>query len=197
MTPPSTHLSILRALKDPRQRDAGWQRFQSDYEATILHWCQRKGLQHADAQDVTQAVLKRLWQVLPNHDHDPSRSFRGWLKAVVGNAVSDLRRAVSRRPGDRGVGGSAFLDRLTDLESPESVSDLAEATSQVGRDLDAAVARVQARVGETTWQAFWRKAVEGKPAAEVAEQLGLSAGAVYQAAYRVRDLLADECRSAL
>src|SRR5262245_17356709 len=98
---PSTRFSLLNALKDADQLNAAWERFQKRYEETILGWCARRGLQPADAQDVTQKVLISLFRSLPQHEHDPSRSFRSWLKAVVNNAIRDVYRNALRHPGDR------------------------------------------------------------------------------------------------
>jgi RNA polymerase sigma-70 factor (ECF subfamily) len=189
---PSTHFSLLVALKASEQRDAAWQRFHGRYHDTIVQWCVRRGLQAADAEDVTQAVWARLLRALPEHDHDPSRPFRNWLKTVVANAVRDLFRARQRHPGDRGLGGSD-VGPLAALEAEEGLEELASAIEgQQDPDLAAAVARVQARVGETTWQAFWLLAVDGLPAAEVAGRLGVSVGSVYQAKYRTSTLLVQE-----
>ena len=190
---PSTHLSILEALKDTGLREAAWERFQSRYRETILRWFARRGLQPADAEDVTQAVLLRLYQSLPKHAHDPARPFRSWLKAVVGNALRDRHRAERRRPGDRGAGGSSAQERLTQLATTEGLDELAEAMEGPGDpDLDAAVERVRARVDGTTWQAFWLVVVDGLSVADVAAQLEMSTGSVYQAKYRVCHMLAEE-----
>src|SRR5262249_10052889 len=102
---PSTHFSLLNALKHEGQREAAWERFQKRYEETLLRWCLGRGLQAADAEDVTQKVLIRLFRSLPQHEQDPSRTFRSWLKAVVNNAIRDVFREAQRHPGDRGVGG--------------------------------------------------------------------------------------------
>jgi RNA polymerase sigma-70 factor (ECF subfamily) len=40
-------------------------------------------------------------------------------------------------------------------------------------------------VAPTTWQAFWQTAVAGRPIAEVARNLGMSAGSIYIARSRV------------
>ena len=44
---------------------------------------------------------------------------------------------------------------------------------------------VQGEFAPSTWQAFWLTAVEGRPPADVAAELGLSVGAVYIARSRV------------
>jgi DNA-directed RNA polymerase specialized sigma24 family protein len=59
-------------------------------------------------------------------------------------------------------------------------------------DLGKAMKAVQGRVGEKTWQAFYQVVVEKRPAGEVAEQLGMSRAAVYQTAYRVRQMIGEE-----
>src|SRR5439155_26849261 len=57
---PSTHLSLLVALKASGGREAAWGQFHRRYHETITRWCIRHGLQAADAEDVTQAVWTRL-----------------------------------------------------------------------------------------------------------------------------------------
>ena len=47
---------------------------------------------------------------------------------------------------------------------------------------------------DATWQAFRQTALEGKPAAEVAETLGMSVGAVYVAKSRVLARLKAQVR---
>jgi len=55
-----------------------------------------------------------------------------------------------------------------------------------------AAEQVRADFQEKTWQAFWQTAVEGQPAAQVAEALGLSVGAVYVAKSRVMARLKEQ-----
>jgi RNA polymerase sigma-70 factor (ECF subfamily) len=43
-----------------------------------------------------------------------------------------------------------------------------------------------------TWAAFWRSAVDGRPAADVAAELGMTRNAVYLAKARVRHRLMTE-----
>jgi RNA polymerase sigma-70 factor (ECF subfamily) len=45
-----------------------------------------------------------------------------------------------------------------------------------------------------TWQAFWRTAVDGRDAAAVARELGLSVGAVYIARSRVLARIKEQLR---
>jgi RNA polymerase sigma-70 factor (ECF subfamily) len=51
--------------------------------------------------------------------------------------------------------------------------------------------QVRKDVAESTWQAFWRTAMEGQRTGQVAADLGLSATAVYVARHRVMARLKD------
>jgi RNA polymerase sigma-70 factor (ECF subfamily) len=51
---------------------------------------------------------------------------------------------------------------------------------------------MQTEFEETTWRAFWQTAVEGRSGADVAENLGLTIGAVYKSKSRVLRKLRDE-----
>ena len=48
-----------------------------------------------------------------------------------------------------------------------------------------AAACVEQEVHESSWRAFWLAAVEGRPAAAIARELGMTVGNVYSAKCRV------------
>jgi RNA polymerase sigma-70 factor (ECF subfamily) len=122
---PSTHISLLCDISAGGRRNEAWAVFQARYRGVILGWCLRRGLSPHGAEDLTQDVLLKLFQQLPHYPHDPSRGqFRGWLKAVVNNALTDFWRQQRRRPERGAVGGTAFLERLDELASPEPAGEL-------------------------------------------------------------------------
>ena len=124
------------------------------------------------------------------HRHDPGRPFRNWLKAVIENAIRDFYRAQNRHPGDRAVGGSDVQQALANLVDPNGLEDLADAVEAVDDpQLAAAMDRVRGRLADTTWRAFWATTADGRPAAEVAAELGISVGSVFKAKYRVAGML--------
>src|SRR6516162_11806038 len=113
---PSTNISLLCDLREDSRREEAWTVFHSRYRGVILGWCLRRGLPPDGAEDLTQDILLKLFQQLPRYRHDPARGqFRGWLKAVVNNALTDFWR----RAGGDAVGGTAFLARAADLATPE------------------------------------------------------------------------------
>ncbi len=196
MSIPSTHISLLSDMKEDGRRDEAWTVFHGRYCAVIRGWCLRRGLPPEGAEDLTQDVLLKLFQHLPRYRHEPSRGqFRGWLKAVVNNTLTDFWRRQQRRPERGAVGGSVFLERLGGVASPEAAGELSGVIDDHARTTAAEILeRVRAKLKETTWVAFHQAIVERRPAAEVAAGLNLSVASVYKATYRVKQMLLEEYR---
>jgi RNA polymerase sigma-70 factor (ECF subfamily) len=187
----NTSLTLLQEMLGAWHREQAWAVFVERYTPLILRWCRRQHLPEDVANDVTSDVLTKLVTRLSKYD--PSLgSFRGWLKSVVLNAVRDHLRHVQRRPVES-TGGETAQELLEQVEAPiddELTQELEELDPLEQRVVDA----VRTRIGETTWQAFWMKTCEDRPAAEVAEILDMSKQAVHQAAYRVSMMLREEYR---
>jgi RNA polymerase sigma-70 factor (ECF subfamily) len=185
---PSTHLSLLGAMTAGERREEAWAVFESRYREVIHRWCLRRGLPAEAAEDLTQEILLKLFRELPRYTHVSQQGhFRSWLKAVVNNAVTDSWRRQRRRAERGGVGGTAFLERLAALESPEAAGELSELIENHARTTaEVLLERVRAKLKDTTWQAFYQTMVEQHPAAQVARELGLSVATIYKATYRVK-----------
>jgi RNA polymerase sigma-70 factor (ECF subfamily) len=95
-------------------------------------------------------------------------------------------------------GGTAAQQRLAELpDEPPDSSDSekrADATSGLVRR---AAELVRAEFEPRTWQAFWRTTVDGKPAAAVAEELGMTVAAVWKANSRVKKRIREELEGLL
>ena len=198
MTIPSTHLSLLQALGEEDRREDAWAVFQAGYRDVILGWAQRCGLELHAAEDLTQEILIKLLDALPRHQHNPDRGrFRSWLKTVVRNVLADRHRRQRRRIEPGGVGGSTALEWLGELPGPAAVEELSVAVERRTAAWEAEVLdRVRARVEPANWAAFCQRMIERRPAAEVAAELGLTVGAVYKAADRIKRMVIQECRDA-
>jgi DNA-directed RNA polymerase specialized sigma24 family protein len=98
---------LLERLSLAPDDPALWSEFIKLYSGTIFRWCQRWGLQYADAQDVTQEVFLRLTVRMQSFRHDPQRSFRGWLKTVTQHEcqhyIAKKRKAGQACGGESGV----------------------------------------------------------------------------------------------
>jgi RNA polymerase sigma-70 factor (ECF subfamily) len=182
---PTTPPSLLFRLRD-RQDRAAWQQFVELYGPLVYRFGRQRGLQDADAADLTQEVLGAVAAAIERFEYDPQRCpFRGWLFAVVRNQFGKLlerRKHAPDAPG--GPDGQERLRQLPDRDGGEAA--VWEQEYRRRRFLWAAE-QVRPAFEPSTWLAFWRTAVEGQADADVARDLGLTAGAVYTAKSRVLD----------
>ncbi len=174
-----TQPSLLVRIRD--QRDAAaWRQFLEIYAPLVYGFLRKQGLQDADAADVAQDVMRTVAQSISQLNYDPRRgTFRGWLLSVVHSRLADFRRRQQRH--------NAAVHAAT--AAVQQASD-GNSSAQWDRDYDrqlfhAAARAVRGDFSDSSWQAFWQAAVEGKPAQEIAASLGISPAAVYLAKARV------------
>jgi RNA polymerase sigma-70 factor (ECF subfamily) len=193
-TPP-TRLSLLVRLRDARD-DRAWAQFVELYAPLVYGFARKHGLQDADAADLTQDVLQAVSGGIRRLDYDPHRgSFRGWLFTVVRNKLRNFI-AAQKRPG-RGTGDSNAQQLLQELPAREDDQTAWWDQEYERRVFTWAAEQVRGVFQDSTWQAFWQTAVEGKTGPEVARGLGLSVAAVYLAKGRVMARLKELIRETL
>lgn len=176
---PETRHSLLARLADAR--DAGaWGEFQRIYEAAIFRRARHQGLQEADAQEVVQEVLLAVHRGMVRWEQSGrAGSFRAWLAETVRRLTLE---AIRRRQAVEVAGnGSAYREAL---ERP-AVAEPTDRNETLRWAFYCACAEVEQEVESATWRAFWWTAVEGKPAQDVARELGWTIGNVYSAKCRV------------
>jgi RNA polymerase sigma-70 factor, ECF subfamily len=176
----ATPVSLLDRLRSPADADA-WRRFVRLYTPYLYHWAGRHGLTSADTADLVQEVFAQLVKVLPTFRYDPQKSFRAWLAVVVGNKWRELNR--KRRPQ------TVPAADLADRPAPADDFDDQEYRAHVSAR---ALRLIQDEFPPPTWQAFWAAVVDGRPAADIARDLGISPNAVYLARGRVLRRLRTE-----
>src|SRR5262245_25085646 len=185
---PATRPSLLVRLRDAHDHEA-WADFVRLYAPVVYRFARRKGLQDADAADLTQEVLRGVAGSIGRLDFDPRQGmFRSWLFTLAHRRLSD--HLASRQRRERGSGDSATLQLLN--EQPDK-GDEERWDQDLEREVFAhAAERIRPAFSATTWQAFWQTAVEGKSGKEVARALGLTVGAVYLAKSRVMVRLKEQ-----
>jgi RNA polymerase sigma-70 factor (ECF subfamily) len=181
--PPTTRASLFLRLRDRRDH-AAWVEFVSLYEPVVYRLLRHRGLQDADAREVMQDLFLAVNRIIDRWDPARERgSFRGWLQRVVRNLVINWLQLRRRRPAaaaDADV--QALLERLPAGDGPETDEfDQAVRRAVFHR----AAERVRGEVRRATWQAFWETGVVGASPAEAGQKLGMTAGAVRVAKYRV------------
>lgn len=158
----------------------------------VHRYCRRRGLQEADATDVTQDVMKAVSQAIGRFEYDPKHGqFRDWLFTVTRSKLNNLFERQRRR--ERGSGRTSIQQRLNEQPAPEETTQWNEDCRRELFEWAAKQARTEFK--EATWRAFMMVAVEGRSAEEASKATGLSANAVYIAKSRVlsrlRELVAE------
>ncbi len=177
---PDTQQDLLDRLREI-DSDTAWETFLSIYKPAIFRFAKSRGLQDADASDVTQQVLIAVHNSILDWDNGREKgSFRGWLFRVTRNlaakALRDKRK--HQRPTE-------LADVSLDIEQQDEGTSSALLLEYRRGLFQWAASVVKAQIEPRTWQAFWRTGIEGKRPAEVAHDLQMSVGAVYAAKCRV------------
>ncbi len=100
-----TRPSLLARVRDVRDADA-WQTFVTLYAPLVYRYVRQRGLQDADAADLTQDVMSAVARSIRTFEYRPERGrFRDWLRTIAhgswagsceGDPVDPRRRGTSR-----------------------------------------------------------------------------------------------------
>jgi RNA polymerase sigma-70 factor (ECF subfamily) len=180
----------LIRLGDPSDEGA-WHEFVDIYRPLVHRLACRLGLQDADAEDLAQEVFVVVASAIDRGLYESGRgTFRGWLFRVARNLTVNALIARGRHP--RGTGDTEMVRLLGEVTAP-SAGDSAIFNAEYRRRLlEWAADRVRGEFSDAAWDAFWATGVDGQPAPDVAERLGLSVGSVYNAKSRVMARLRRE-----
>ncbi len=167
-----------------RKSDDAWSEFLEVYEKAIYTFARNKGLQDADAWDVTQEVLAAVEKKVESWQADPSKgTFRGWLFRVARNVAVDKIHAQARRAS---ASGDSRVAKIL-AEHPQELEQETTLfwTNYRRKLLHWAANRVKPDVKDSSWKSFWMTSVEGLKPEDVAKELGVSVGSVYAAKFRI------------
>ena len=187
-----TSVSLLERLSlGPDEHS--WKQFVDLYAPLIRNWLRRYSVQKQDAEDLAQEVMTVVIRRLADFHHNQQRgAFRNWLRTTTVNQLRVLwrtRRGKAEASGDSDV--ARMLDQLVDPNSSFSrLWDQQHDEHVIARQLDL----IEPHFERSTWQAFRGVFVDGKKAATVAAELGISVNAVLLAKSRVLRRLRQESR---
>lgn len=199
---PETRISLILRLRESEDVQA-WREFAEIYAPALYGLALRKGLQAADAEDVTQDILFGVARAIERFEpqgkfNSASKAsektkhaaFRTWLSRIARNLIADFFRRKMKQPATQSH--DSWLPE--DPQGTESASTLeAEFAQEYRRAVfRLAAKRVRSRVSEKSWAAFERTAVQGEPMEQVAKNLELAKGTLYVARSRVMKMLRIE-----
>jgi RNA polymerase sigma-70 factor (ECF subfamily) len=182
----STSLTLLQRIRE-RDQEA-WRRLLHLYAPLVASWCASKGIRDQDADDVQQEVFRAVATSLDNFRRDrPGDTFRGWLRGITRNKLTDHFRSRQTRPEARG--GTDAHQLLQQVPEAELHEDSDQELSGLYRR---ALELVRCEFEDRTWTAFWRAAVECQDVTDIAADLGVTPAAVRKAKSRVLHRLRQE-----
>ncbi|MDZ8119393.1 RNA polymerase sigma factor [Pontiella agarivorans] len=87
-----TRVTLLAKLKKTENHEA-WLEFETIYRPFILSLILRMGINADDAEDISQAVLTKVWQKIEDFEYNQNKGkFHNWLAAMTRNTVKDFFR---------------------------------------------------------------------------------------------------------
>lgn len=177
---PITKSLLIANIQSPENREA-WVEFVQIYRPVIYRMARRRGMQDADAQDLSQDVLMRISKSIETWVPQEGVRFRHWLRKVASNAIVT---AVTKSKPVEIMNGSAAEHILA--ETPETPAVAKELQDECLREQYLrAAAIVKVDVSPVTWAAFEQTVIHGQSCEVAAESLGKSLGTVYAARSRI------------
>jgi RNA polymerase sigma-70 factor (ECF subfamily) len=179
----ATSASLLERVKNQDQE--AWKRLVYVFSPLVYHVCKKWHVSGADAEDVAQEVFQAVAAGISQYhsQRDGARApFRAWLSGIIQHKVSDWHRRHGRDVQAEG-GSNAYerLQELPDSDAPATTDDLTATNGICQRALQI----LREEFEPQSWQAFWRTAVDGQSAVDVAAELGMKPAAVRKAKSRV------------
>jgi RNA polymerase sigma-70 factor (ECF subfamily) len=184
----NTRPSLLVRIRELEDAES-WSLFVSLYTPPVLRYCRLRGLQDADAADVTQEVMAQVARSMRSFRYAPERGrFRDWLGTITRRKVN--RHLRKRNLGTAGFGGAGLAQ---DSVNPRAIEADAQWSAEFNAQiLHAALDRVRPSFGAGTWNAFASVWLDNKSAAETASAMKISLEAVYVAKSKVLKRLEEE-----
>lgn len=179
----STPISVLDRLRvDPDDRQA-MSRLMAFCEPYFLCWAKKFLRNDHDVQDLLQELFLKMLGFVRSFDYDPGKRFRGLLFLFARNAAIEFIRQ-KKKDAKTGLG-------------PLDIADEKQIPDFIDKEFQAHVVQRAMEIMRTdfepsTWKAVEMLILEGKPATEVAKQLGTTVEAIYMAKSRVLKRLRDE-----
>lgn len=177
---PDTQSLLLANIQSLENREA-WAEFVQIYRPVIYRMARRRGMQDADAQDLSQVVLVRVSKAIDRWEPQSDTRFRHWLRKVASNAIATA--VTKSKP--LGIVDGSTADQIL-AETPEVSAAKSELDAECFRERYLrAAAIVKVDVSPVTWAAFEQTVVLGRSCEEAAESLGKSLGTIYAARSRI------------
>jgi RNA polymerase sigma factor (sigma-70 family) len=179
MTDPNynpTRLTLLAKLKKT-ESDEAWLEFENIYRGFILSLILRMGINAEDAEDISQAVLTKVWQKIEDFEYNENKGkFHNWLAAMTRNTVKDFFR--TKKNFITGRDSVEYKEQYLDIEE-QVLPDIENFAREewVLHITNLAWDNIKDDIYETKREVFKMVSAE-VPNRDIAEKLGISEASV-------------------
>lgn len=177
-----TRATLIQRLQFQNDEQA-WEEFIEVYSRYIYGIIRKLGVSAQSAEELSQAILVKLWEKLPDYKFLPEiAKFRTWLFRVIYNSVISHKRKLNKE---------MITSEITDeVEVKPEINEIME---QEWEKYIANIAweKVKPMFSGSAIQVF-ELSIEGKSSEEISEQLGLKLNTVYKLRNRFKDKLAKQ-----
>jgi RNA polymerase sigma-70 factor (ECF subfamily) len=174
-----TSTLLLEGLADPRNR-AIWDEFDGRYRPVLAAFARRMGLSENDADEIAQEVLARFVERFRAGEYVRDRGrLRSWIFGIARTRIADSKRARARRRVERGTSALFSVKDETDPEAAFADEWRRALLRQAFAEL-----RAKSRHEPKSLRALELLVLEQRPTKEVAQELGMTANALYVARHR-------------
>jgi RNA polymerase sigma factor (sigma-70 family) len=171
-----TRVTLLAKLKQTESNEA-WLEFESIYRGFILSLILRMGINQADAEDISQAVLTKVWQKIEDFEYNQNKGkFHNWLAAMTRNTVKDFFR--TKKNFITGRDSVEYQEQYLDIEEQvlPDIENLAR-EEWVLHITNLAWENIKDDIYETKQEVF-KMVSQEIPTREIAGKLGISEASV-------------------
>jgi RNA polymerase sigma-70 factor (ECF subfamily) len=146
---PDTQSLLLANIQSLENREA-WAEFVQIYRPVVYRMARRRGMQDADAQDLSQDVLVRVSKAIDRWEPQSGVRFRHWLRKVASNAIV----TALKKSKQLGIVNGSAAERIL-AEATEVSAVTSELQDECFREQYLrAAAIVKVDVSPATWAAF-------------------------------------------
>lgn len=166
--------------------DWAWVEFFKLYHPRLLGWARKSGLNHADADEVVAELIAKLNVRLSSFQYDRTKTFKGYMRTMLQNLVSDSRRKKRRL-------GQVFTleeghDRIRTSASESVLDEICKVEAEAL--LIISQKEVLDRIPEDNRVIWIALAIKSATVDELAAELATSRSSVY----RIRTQVSKEIR---
>ncbi len=179
----ATRKTLIARVQD-QQNERAWEEFIEIYRRYVYAVIRNMNISEADAQDIHQKIMLKLWEHLPKLDIEKITSFRGYLSTITKNEVLQFIRSSKRRVArEEKAAGDSTLSYLNNIRLPD-IDKIADQEWRIHLT-NLALKNIEHLFSENAIQVF-RLSITGLSTDQVSEKTGLSISTVNTLKSRVK-----------